>query len=67
MISYDIQKGYKKIIELNDGLEAYSISDGRNNTIFYEKDGYLFEFMSDQPEEVILEYIDMSGILDYEY
>ena len=64
-ISYDTQKGYKKIIELNDGLEAYSISDGRNNTIFYEKDGYLFEFMSDQPEEVILDYIDMSGVLDY--
>ena len=63
-ISYDSQKGYKRIIELDDGLEAYSISDGRNNTIFYEKDGYLFEFMSDQPEEVILDYIDMSGILE---
>lgn len=66
-ISYDEQKGYKRIIELVDGLEAYSISDGRRNTIFYEKDGYLFEFMSDQPEEVILDYIDMSGVLDYEY
>lgn len=66
-ISYDSQEGYKRIIELYDGLEAYSISDGRNNTIFYEKDGYLFEFMSDQPEEVILDYIDMSGVLDYEY
>lgn len=66
-ISYDSQEGYKRIIELYDGLEAYSISDGRNNTIFYEKDGYLFEFMSDQPEEVILDYIDMSGLLDYEY
>ena len=63
-ISYDSQAGYKRIIELDDKLEAYSISDGRNNTIFYEKDGYLFEFMSDQPEEVILDYIDMSGILD---
>ena len=43
----------------------YSISDGRNNTIFYENDGYLFEFMSDQPEETILEYIEMSGVLEY--
>lgn len=55
----------KKIIELNDGLEAYSISDGRNNTIFFEKDGYLFEFMSDHSEEIILNFIDMSGILKY--
>lgn len=66
-ISYDAKKGYKQIIELNNGLEAYSISDGRNNTIFYEKNGYLFEFMSDQPEEMILDYIDISGILEYEY
>ena len=66
-ISYDTQKGYKHILQLDDGLEAYSISDGRNNTIFYEKDGYLFEFMSDQPEEIIIDYINMSGILDYEY
>lgn len=63
-ISYDEQEGYQRIIELDNGLEAYSISDGRNNTIFYEKDGYLFEFMSDRPEEVILDYIDMSGILE---
>lgn len=63
-ISYASQEGYKRIIELDNGLEAYSISDGRNNTIFYEKDGYLFEFMSDQPEEVILDYINMSGILE---
>ena len=34
---------------------------------FYKKNGYLFEFMSDQPEEIIIDYIDMSGILDYEY
>lgn len=66
-ISYDTQKGYKHILQLDDGLEAYSISDGRNNTIFYEKDGYLFEFMSDQPEETILDYIDLSGVLEYEY
>ena len=66
-ISYDTQKGYKHILQLDDGLEAYSISDGRNNTIFYEKDGYLFEFMSNQPEETILDYIDISGILEYEY
>lgn len=65
-ISYDSQNGYKRIVELTDGLEAYSISDGRNNTIFYEKDGYLFDFMSDQSEETILEYIEMSGILEYE-
>lgn len=65
-ISYDSQEGYKRIIELSNGLEAYSISDGRNNTIFYEKDGYLFEFMSNQPEEVIIDYINISGILDYE-
>ena len=65
-ISYDSQKGYKRIIELTDELEAYSISDGRNNTIFFEKNRYLFEFMSNQPEETILEYIKMSGILEYE-
>lgn len=65
-ISYDSQEGYKRIIELTDEIEAYSISDGRNNTIFYEKNGYLFDFMSDQPEETILEYIEMSGILEYE-
>lgn len=65
-ISYDMKKGYKQIIELDDGLEAYSIADGRNNTIFFEKNGYLFEFMSNQPEETILEYIEMSGILEYE-
>ena len=64
-ISYDSQKGYKRIIELDDKLEAYSISDGRNNTIFYEKDGYLFEFMSNQPEETILNYIKLSGVLEY--
>lgn len=64
-ISYDSQDGYKRIIELDDKLEAYSISDGRNNTIFYEKDGYLFEFMSNQPEEIILNYIELSGILEY--
>lgn len=62
-ISYDSQNGYKRIIELTDGLEAYSISDGRNNTIFYEKDGYLFDFMSNQPEETIKEFIFMSGVL----
>ncbi len=62
-ISYDEREGYQQILDLG-GIAAYSISDGRNNTIFYEKDGYLFEFMSDQPEEVILDYIDMSGILD---
>ena len=63
-ISYDSQKGYKRIIELTDELEAYSISDGRNNTIFYEEDGYLFEFMSDQPEEIIEKFIDLSGVLE---
>lgn len=62
-ISYDEQKGYKKIIEL-DGINAYSVSDGKNNTIFYEKDGYLFEFMSDQPEETIKEFIFISGVLE---
>lgn len=65
-VSFDSQKGYKQVIKLDDNLEAYSISDGRNNTIFFEEDGYLFEFMSDQPEEVILDYIEMSGILEYE-
>lgn len=62
-ISYDEQKGYRQTIEL-DGINAYSISDGKNNTIFYEKDGYLFEFMSDQPEETIKEFIFMSGVLE---
>lgn len=66
-ITYDEKEGYKRELQLKDGIKAYSISDGRRNTIFYEKDGYLFEFMSDQPEEVILDYIDMSGVLDYEY
>lgn len=66
-ITYDEKEGYKHQIQLTDELEAYSISDGRRNTIFYEKKGYLFRFMSDQPEEVILEYIDMSGILEQEY
>ena len=64
-ITYDEEKGYKHKIRLRDDLEAYSISDGRRNTIFYENDGYLFEFMSDQPEETILEYIEMSGVLEY--
>lgn len=66
-ITYDEKEGCKRELQLKDGIKAYSISDGRRNTIFYEKDGYLFEFMSDQPEEVILDYIDMSGVLDYEY
>ena len=66
-ITYDESNGYKRTIILNEQIEACSISDGSRNTIFYEKDGYLFRFRSDQPEEVILEYIDMSGILDYEY
>ena len=60
------KKAINEFIELTDEIEAYSISDGRNNTIFYEKNGYLFDFMSDQPEETILEYIEMSGILEYE-
>ena len=64
-ITYDSQDGYKRIIELDDKLDAYSISDGRNNTVFYKKDGYLFEFMSNQSEEVILDYIKLSGILEY--
>lgn len=62
-ISYDEREGYQQMLDL-DGIAAYSISDGRNNTIFYEKDGYIFEFMSDQPEEIILNYIDMSGVLE---
>ena len=65
-ITYDDKEGYQREILLG-GIQAYSISDGRRNTIFYEKDGYLFEFMSDQPEEIIIDYINMSGILDYEY
>lgn len=63
-ITFDEEKGYKRRIKLTDELEAYSISDGRRNTIFYEKDGFLFEFMSDQPEETITEFIFMSGILE---
>ena len=65
-ITYDDQDGYHREINL-DGLLAQSISDGRRNTIFYEKDGYFFRFMSNQPEKVIINYINMSGILDYEY
>ena len=66
-ITYDEEKGYKYKIQLKDGSEAYSISDGRRNTIFYEKNGYLFSFMSNQSEEVIIDYINLSGILEYEY
>ncbi len=66
-ITYDEKEGYKRELQLKDGIKAYSISDGRRNTIFYEKDGYLFEFMSDQPEEAIINYIDISGILEYEH
>ena len=66
-ITYDEEKGYKREIQLKDGSEALSISDGRRNTIFYKKNRYLFSFMSNQPEEVIIDYINMSGILDYEY
>ena len=33
-ITYDEEKGYKHKIRLRDDLEAYSISDGRRNTIF---------------------------------
>lgn len=62
-ITYDDEEGYKRKIDLN-GLEAYSISDGRRNTIFYEKDGYLFEFTSNQPEKKIEEFIFMSGVLN---
>ena len=62
-ITYDDEEGYKRKIDLN-GLEAYSISDGRRNTIFYEKDGYLFEFSSNQPEKKIEEFIFMSGVLE---
>ena len=64
-ITYDEVDGYKRTINLYDEVEAYSISDGKNNTIFYEKDGYLFRFMSDQSESVIINYINISGILDY--
>ena len=65
-ITYDERKGYQREINL-DGLLAQSISDGSRNTIFYEKDGYLFVFMSNQPEKVIINYINISGILEYEY
>ena len=65
-ITYDDKEGYQREIFLG-GIQAYSISDGRRNTIFYEKDGYLFEFMSNQPEEIIIDYINISGILEYEY
>lgn len=62
-ISYDEQEGYQQILDL-DGIAAYSISDGRNNTIFYEKDGYFFEFISDQPEETIKKFISISKVLE---
>lgn len=62
-ITYDDKEGYKRKIDLN-GIEAYSISDGRRNTIFYKRNGYLFEFASNQPEEMIEEFIDMSGVLE---
>lgn len=65
-ITYDEEEGYKREILLDNGIKAYSISDGRRNTIFYEEHGYLFEFMSEQSEEIILNYIELSGILEYE-
>ena len=37
-ITYADKRDYKRKIDLN-GLEAYSISDGRRNTIFYENNG----------------------------
>lgn len=64
-ITYDEEKGYKHKIRLRDDLEAYSISDGRRNTIFFLRNGYFFEFMSNQPEEVIIDYINFSEVLEY--
>lgn len=64
-ITYDEEKGYKREIQLEDGSEAYSISDGRRNTIFFLRNGYFFEFMSNQPEEVIIDYINFSEVLEY--
>lgn len=61
-ISYNEKERYKQKINLND-VEAYSISDGRNNSIFFEKDGYIFTIMSEQPEETMEVWIKNSGIL----
>lgn len=36
------------------------------SSIVYIIKGYLFEFMSDQPEEVIIDYINFSGVLEYD-
>ena len=61
-ITCNEEEGYKRKIDLN-GTEAYSVSSGRDNSIFFEKDGYIFTIMSEQPEEIIVEWIKNSGIL----
>lgn len=61
-ITYDEQEGYNKIIDLN-GVEVHSVSDGKRNTVFFIKNGYLFEFMSDESERRIIDFINISGIM----
>lgn len=61
-ITCNEEEGYKRKIDLN-GTEAYSVSSDRDNSIFFEKDGYIFTIMSEQPEEIIVEWIKNSGIL----
>lgn len=52
-------EGYYVTFEEENAEFGYYILDYEN------KDGYLFEFMSDQPEEVIIDYINFSGVLEY--
>lgn len=61
-IACNDEDGYKRKIDLN-GTEAYSISNGRTNSIFFEKDGYIFTVMSEQTEKTMIEWIKNSGIL----
>lgn len=61
-ITYDEKDGYRKKIDLG-GMEAYSVSNGETNSIFFEKDGYVFTVMSGQSEETMITWIENSGIL----
>lgn len=61
-ITCNEEEGYRQTIDLN-GVEAYSISDGISNSIFFEKDGYIFTVMSEQPEDIMAGWIKNSGIL----
>ncbi|MCD8020375.1 MAG: DUF4367 domain-containing protein, partial [Clostridiales bacterium] len=58
-ITYDDENGYNRTLTIN-GMDLNSISDGNNNTILFETDKYIFIFMSNMPEESIVEFIEKS-------